>query len=71
VDTFFIITGMACEQHAEAISAGVGQVPGVSTARTDLATGKLKVTSSQPVDEAAVRAAVTGAGCEVLRRLVT
>ncbi|TFV53246.1 copper chaperone [Blastococcus sp. TF02A-35] len=59
---------MTCGHCVTAVTEEVSQVPGVTAVDVDLATGGLTVTSEQPVDEAAVRAAVEEAGYEVSGR---
>ncbi|WP_245158912.1 heavy-metal-associated domain-containing protein [Blastococcus sp. TF02A-35] len=64
----YTVTGMTCGHCVTAVTEEVSQVPGVTAVDVDLATGGLTVTSEQPVDEAAVRAAVEEAGYEVSGR---
>ncbi|RBY98171.1 cation-transporting ATPase [Blastococcus sp. TF02-8] len=59
---------MTCGHCVTAVTEEVSQVPGVTAVDVDLATGGLTVTSEQPVDEGAVRAAVEEAGYEVSGR---
>ena len=64
-ETTFTVTGMTCDHCVRAVNAEVEQVPGVTEVATDLASGQVRVVSEQPVDTAAVRAAVEEAGYEV------
>ena len=64
----YTVTGMTCGHCVSAVTEEVSQVPGVTAVDVDLATGGLTVTSEQPVDETAVRAAVEEAGYEVSGR---
>ncbi|MGY2065718.1 heavy-metal-associated domain-containing protein [Blastococcus sp. SYSU DS0619] len=59
---------MTCGHCVNSVTEEVSQVPGVTGVDVDLATGGLTVTSEQPVDESAVRAAVEEAGYEVSGR---
>ncbi|RZU32359.1 heavy-metal-associated domain-containing protein [Blastococcus saxobsidens] len=64
----YTVTGMTCGHCVSAVTEEVSAVPGVTDVEVDLATGGLTVTSEQPVDESAVRAAVEEAGYEVSGR---
>ena len=63
--TTFTVRGMTCDHCVRAVEAEVAAVPGVRTVAVDLATGRLAVTATVPVDADAVRAAVEEAGYEV------
>ncbi len=58
----YIITGMVCQHCVSAVTQEVGAIDGVTDVQVDLATGRVRVTSSGPLDDAAVRAAVDEAG---------
>ncbi|WZH53170.1 MAG: heavy-metal-associated domain-containing protein [Nocardioides alkalitolerans] len=60
--TEFQVTGMTCGHCEAAVREEVGQVAGVESLEVSAETGRLVVTSSAPVDEAAVVAAVDEAG---------
>ena len=60
--TEFQVTGMTCGHCEAAVREEVGQVAGVEALEVSAATGRLVVTSSAPVDDAAVLAAVDEAG---------
>ncbi|MGY1886559.1 MULTISPECIES: heavy-metal-associated domain-containing protein [unclassified Blastococcus] len=64
----YTVTGMTCGHCVSSVTEEVSQVPGVTGVEVDLATGGLTVTSEQPVDDAAVHAAVEEAGYEVSGR---
>ncbi|WP_346619123.1 heavy-metal-associated domain-containing protein [Blastococcus montanus] len=64
----YTVAGMTCGHCVNSVTEEVSQVPGVTDVEVDLATGGLTVTSEQPVDETAVRAAVEEAGYEVSGR---
>ena len=65
MDAVYRVAGMTCGQCAGAVSAEVGEVPGVTRVRVNLASGAVTVTSDSPLDDGAVRAAVAEAGYEV------
>jgi copper chaperone len=61
----YTVVGMTCSHCVSAVTEEVSELPGVTAVDVDLATGGLTVTSDDPVDEAAVRAAVEEAGYSV------
>ncbi len=61
----YTVTGMTCSHCVSSVSSEVGQIPGVTAVEVDLPTGAVTVTSEQPVDDAAVAAAVDEAGYEM------
>jgi copper chaperone CopZ len=63
--TSYTVVGMTCGHCVDAVTEEVSAVPGVTAVDVDLASGGLTVTSTQPVDDGAVRAAVEEAGYEV------
>ncbi|MET8365239.1 copper ion binding protein [Micromonospora sp. NPDC005194] len=66
VDTTFQVRGMTCGHCVSAVSAEVGAIAGVRDVQVDLATGRVAVTSEQPVDAESVRAAVDEAGYDLV-----
>jgi copper chaperone CopZ len=58
----YTVTGMTCGHCVASVTEEVQEIPGVTDVRVDLASGALSVTSSQPLDGDAVRAAVEEAG---------
>ena len=58
----YTVTGMTCGHCVASVTEEVQEVPGVEHVEVVLETGTLSVTSSAPVDDAAVRAAVEEAG---------
>ena len=56
------VTGMTCEHCVNAVTGEVSALPGVAAVQIDLATGAVTVTSRDPLDVEAVRAAVDEAG---------
>jgi copper chaperone len=61
----FTVTGMTCGHCVASVTEEVEEVAGVELVEVALGTGTLTVTSSQPVDDAAVRAAVEEAGYQL------
>ncbi|MET8278591.1 copper ion binding protein [Micromonospora sp. NPDC005174] len=66
VDTTYQVRGMTCGHCVSAVSAEVGAIAGVRDVRVDLAAGQVTVSSEQPVDTEAVRAAVDEAGYDLV-----
>lgn len=64
--TTFRVEGMSCEHCVRAVTAEVGGLEGVTAVDVDLAAGEVTVTSENPLDESAVRAAVDEAGYELV-----
>jgi copper ion binding protein len=56
------VTGMTCDHCSRSVSAEVSAIAGVTAVDVDLATGKVTVTSEQPVSTDEVREAVEEAG---------
>jgi copper ion binding protein len=63
--TTYTVTGMTCGHCVSSVSAEVGALPGVNEVDVDLATGAVTVTSEQPLQLDAVRAAVDEAGYQL------
>ena len=61
----YSVTGMTCDHCVRAVETEVGSVAGVTSVSVDLGAGRVTVTSADPVDPAAVRAAVEEAGFEL------
>ncbi|SDP37163.1 copper ion binding protein [Actinopolyspora xinjiangensis] len=61
----YTVVGMTCEHCVRSVTEEVGELAGVSGVDVDLATGALTVTSTAPVSEGDVRAAVDEAGYEL------
>ena len=61
----FTVTGMTCGHCVASVTEEVSEVPGVEQVDVVLETGALTVTSTEPVDAAAVEAAVVEAGYQV------
>ena len=58
----YSVSGMTCDHCVQAVKAEVGKVAGVATVNVELGAGRVTVVSDEPVDAAAVRAAVEEAG---------
>ena len=58
----YTVTGMTCDHCSRSVSAEVSAVVGVTAVDVDLATGKVTVTSEQPVSTDDIREAVEEAG---------
>lgn len=58
----YTVTGMTCEHCVTAVSTEISQLAGVSDVVIDLATGRVSVTSTVPLPQADVAAAVEEAG---------
>ena len=61
----YTVTGMTCGHCVASVTEEVQEVPGVDAVDVVLETGALTVTSSQPVDDGASRAAVEEAGYQL------
>lgn len=61
------VTGMTCGHCEAAVRGEDGQVAGVESIDVTGQSGKLLVTSADPVDDAGVLAAVIEAGYEAVR----
>ncbi len=66
VRTTYTVTGMTCGHCAQAVTGELSALPGVDDVQVDVADGAVTVTSAQPLEEAAVRAAVDEAGYELV-----
>ncbi|WP_186304337.1 heavy-metal-associated domain-containing protein [Kocuria palustris] len=56
------VTGMTCGHCEMSVREEVQEIPGVQGIEVSHETGRLSVSSDQPVDDAAVKAAVEEAG---------
>ena len=61
----YTVTGMTCAQCVASVTEEVQEIPGVENVDVVLETGSLSVTSAEPVDDAAVKAAVEDAGYQL------
>ena len=58
----YTVTGMTCDHCSRSVSAEVSAVAGVTAVDVDLATGRVTVTSDQPVSTDKIHDAVEEAG---------
>ncbi|MCM3689416.1 heavy-metal-associated domain-containing protein [Kocuria rosea] len=65
--TQFQVTGMTCGHCEMSVRQEVQEIPGVEFVEVSHQSGRLTVTSTELVDEAAVVAAVQEAGYQVVR----
>ena len=61
----FTVTGMTCGHCVASVKEEVSEVAGVQQVDVVLETGQVTVTSAEPLDESAVRAAVEEAGYQL------
>jgi copper chaperone len=61
----YSVNGMTCDHCVRAVQSEVGKVPGVASVSVDLGSGSVTVVSEEPVDAAAVKAAIEEAGYEL------
>lgn len=60
------VTGMTCDHCVRAVTEEVSKLAGVTDVAVDLSSGTVTVSSDNPLDEAAVKAAVDEAGYELI-----
>jgi copper chaperone len=60
--TTFAVTGMTCAHCERSVQEELVELTGVLEARADHTTGRVAVTSAEPLDRAVVAAAVEEAG---------
>ena len=61
----YTVSGMHCGHCVASVSEEVQEIAGVQDVDVVLETGALTVTSAQPIDDAAVKAAVEEAGYQL------
>ena len=61
----YTVSGMTCAHCVASVTEEVQEIPGVENVDVVLETGALTVTSSQSLDDDAVRAAVEEAGYQL------
>jgi copper ion binding protein len=62
------VTGMTCEHCVRAVTEEVRRIEGVADVTVDLPTGALTISSSEPLEDAAVAEAVEEAGYQLAAR---
>jgi copper chaperone CopZ len=65
VVTTYTVTGMTCGHCASSVSEEVREIAGVTDVSVDVPSGGVTVTSSEPLDRDAVKAAVEEAGYQL------
>jgi copper chaperone len=65
VDSTYTVQGMTCGHCVVSVAEEVSKIAGVSDVRVDLASGRVVITSDQPVTDAAVTEAVEEAGYQI------
>ncbi|MFH8787549.1 heavy-metal-associated domain-containing protein [Streptomyces roseoverticillatus] len=68
ITTVYKVTGMTCGHCEGSVSQEVSALAGVTSVKAVAATGLVTVTSTGPLDDEAVRAAVDEAGYELAGR---
>ncbi|WP_431944721.1 heavy-metal-associated domain-containing protein [Micromonospora marina] len=66
METTYQVNGMTCGHCVNSVSAELSALPGVTDVQVDLAGGRVTVTSRNPLDVDAVRAAVDEAGYDLV-----
>lgn len=66
--TVYSVTGMSCGHCEKSVSAELSALPGVTAVAADAKSGTVTVSSTGPLDETQVRAAVDEAGYELVGR---
>ncbi|MBY8855079.1 copper ion binding protein [Nocardia sp. CA2R105] len=61
----YTVTGMTCGHCVASVQKEIGRIDGVTGVEVDLASGQVQVESADPVDQAAVAAAVDEAGYQL------
>jgi copper chaperone CopZ len=61
----YVVTGMTCGHCVASVTEEISELPGVESVDVVLDSGAVTVTSSQPLDQQAVRAAVEEAGYQL------
>jgi copper chaperone len=64
-ETTYTVTGMTCSHCVASVTEEISEIDGVTGVAVDLPTGAVTVSSTQPIDEADVRAAVEEAGYQL------
>jgi len=63
--TTYRVTGMTCGHCVASVTEEISEIDGVTGVEVDLPTGAVSVTTSKPVDDADVHAAVAEAGYRI------
>ncbi|MCY7396714.1 MAG: heavy-metal-associated domain-containing protein [Nocardioides sp.] len=63
--TTYTVTGMTCGHCVASVTEEVHEIPGVTGVAVDLGSGRVTVTSDEPVSDDAVQSAVEEAGYQL------
>ncbi|GAA1958009.1 heavy-metal-associated domain-containing protein [Kitasatospora viridis] len=66
--TTYTVTGMSCGHCEKSVSSELSSLAGVLDVAADAKAGTVTVSSEQPLEESAVRAAIDEAGYELVGR---
>ncbi|MDH6135885.1 copper chaperone CopZ [Kitasatospora sp. MAA4] len=66
--TTYTVTGMSCGHCEKSVSSEISTIAGVTEVAADAKAGTVTVSSQQPLDESALRAAIDEAGYELVGR---
>jgi len=61
----YSVSGMSCQHCVRAVTEEISQITGVTDVAVDLDAGTVTVTSSEPISDSDVKAAVEEAGYEL------
>jgi copper chaperone len=61
----YTVTGMTCQHCVGSVRGELSQLPGVTDVQVDLESGKVTVTSDEPIAVDAIRASIDEAGYEL------
>jgi copper chaperone len=64
-ESTYTVTGMTCGHCVASVTEEISEIDGVTDVAVDLPTGAVTVTSTKPLDNADVRAAVEEAGYQL------
>lgn len=64
-ESVYTVQGMTCSHCVASVTEEVGAIAGVQDLEVDLATGRVALTSEQPVSDAQIADAVREAGYEL------
>jgi len=60
------VSGMTCGHCVTSVKEEVGEIPGVRDVDVELSSGRVTVTSEEPIDPGVVHQAVADAGYEIV-----
>ncbi len=65
-ENVYTVQGMTCEHCVDAVTSELSSLASVTHADVDLASGRVRVVSDEPLNDDAVRTAVWAGGYEVV-----